>query len=108
MGPFEGAGVSLLGIALFAVLAFVVWVFNKGREGAKVPGAETPTTQRTPIDHFRRDCPRCGSTYELSGNLTAEFAEEQYGKWHAKHVCYSFDDKSTRDNQPTNQTGAGG
>lgn len=43
MGPFDGAGVSLIGIAIFGLIAILVAVFNAGRRSAAKTQAVTET-----------------------------------------------------------------
>jgi hypothetical protein len=75
MGPFSDAGVEIAGIALFAALAFFVWVFNKGRESAEkleqVHGPEAPETPDSPWAAIH--CSACGKF----DNIHFEIQERQ-------------------------------
>ena len=67
MGPFEGAEVSVVGILIFAAIAFLAWVFKAGRRAArkdetpKLLANHTVSKGEPPpgFEHFLA-CDRCG------------------------------------------------
>jgi hypothetical protein len=81
MGPFSDSGIELLGILLFGVVAFAIWIFNQGRGAA---------ASETPNDSLRRiqtldDLPRSTRTETCSDCGATEFtAFMRDAHWHCR------------------------
>lgn len=102
MGPFQASS-QLEVVALLVIVGIGVafWLFTMGRRSA--------ATGNSPelVKEFRRECPDCGSSYELRGTLTIAQAEASFEKWFGQHVCFKSDLPSRDTQTPTKPSATG-
>lgn len=77
----------IAGVAFFGALAFVIWLFNMGRDSARREEPTPPAAPSPVVSNKEATCANCHESLVADEKRAREFVSEHQRQGHAAHLA---------------------